>query len=258
MKRIATAAVLIPTVLWVVFVGPPWAFTAFTALLGAAAFFEFDGISMAHGNAGTGLPGFVAGLLFLLSPNPFFAVMTIALTAMVLALRVPDLSKALSTAGALALGVVYTFGPWRSAAILRQISPHWLMIALLVCWIGDTAAMYTGKAMGKHKLAPRISPGKTWEGTLGSILGSGIACVVYAHFFLPSAHPFMVLGIAFAGNIAGQIGDLSESAIKRGAGMKDSGTMLPGHGGWLDRLDSVLFSIPVVHGIVQVCAIGTN
>jgi phosphatidate cytidylyltransferase len=126
------------------------------------------------------------------------------------------------------------------------------MIALLVSWAGDTAALYVGRTLGRHKLAPRVSPSKTWEGTIGSVIGAVVAAGIYAHYLIPSEPLWKVLAIAAAGNIAGQLGDLCESAFKRGAGMKDSGTTLPGHGGWLDRIDSSLFSIPVVYAVVRV------
>jgi phosphatidate cytidylyltransferase len=148
------------------------------------------------------------------------------------------------------LGVVYIFGAWRCGAMLRSIDPHWLMIALLVSWAGDTAAMYVGKAFGRNKLAPRISPGKTVEGGIASIVGGTLAAVIYAHYLLPSEPLFLVAAVGAVANIAGQLGDLAESAFKRGAGVKDSGTMLPGHGGWLDRVDSSLFSVPAVYAVL--------
>jgi phosphatidate cytidylyltransferase len=124
------------------------------------------------------------------------------------------------------------------------------MFALLLSWAGDTAALYIGKAFGRRKLAPRVSPAKTWEGAAGSLVGGVLAGSVYAHFLLTAAPLSMVLLLASAGNIAGQFGDLCKSAWKRGAGVKDSGTMLPGHGGWLDRIDASLFAVPVVYALL--------
>jgi phosphatidate cytidylyltransferase len=122
---------------------------------------------------------------------------------------------------------------------------------LLLSWAGDTAALYIGKAFGRRKLAPRVSPAKTWEGAAGSLAGGVLAGGVYAHFFLTAAPLSMVLLLGVAGNISGQIGDLCKSAWKRGAGVKDSGTMLPGHGGWLDRIDASLFAVPVVYALLK-------
>ena len=169
---------------------------------------------------------------------------------MTLAMRVANLPGAMAAGAVFTLGVVYIFGAFRCAIDLRVIDPNWLMFALLLSWAGDTAALYIGKAFGRHKLAPRVSPAKTWEGAVGSVGGGILAGWIYAHYLIPTAPVGMVIGIAAAGNIAGQIGDLCESAMKRGAGVKDSGNTLPGHGGWLDRIDSTLFSVPVVYAMV--------
>jgi len=148
-------------------------------------------------------------------------------------------------------GLVYIGGAWLCAYALRAVNPHWLLFAFLLCWAGDTAALYVGKNFGRHKLAPQISPGKTWEGAIGSVLGGVLAGAIYAHYLIPSAPLTIVLIVAAIGNIAGQSGDLLESAYKRWGGVKDSGNSLPGHGGWLDRIDSSLLSILVVYTMVR-------
>jgi phosphatidate cytidylyltransferase len=149
-----------------------------------------------------------------------------------------------------ALGAVYIYGPLVLAVYLRRWNPHWLMFALLLSWAGDTTALYIGRAFGRHKLAPVISPQKTWEGAAGSIAGALIAGGIYAHYLIPGTPLAIVLALAVAGNIAGQLGDLAESALKRRADVKDSGSSLPGHGGWLDRIDSMLFTVPVIYALV--------
>jgi phosphatidate cytidylyltransferase len=252
MMRIATALVLIPLVVWVVLAGPLWTLLALMTAVGLIAFYEFDNLAAAQGVARSGLAGMAAGLALLFAPEPaWVTIVLVGLALMALGLRQPDFSKALPGAATALLGVVYIFGAWRSGLALRQINPHWLMIALLVSWAGDTAALYIGRAFGRHKLAPRVSPSKTWEGSIGSVAGGVLAAGVYAHFLIPSAPVWAVLAVAAAGNIAGQVGDLCESAFKRGAGVKDSGTTLPGHGGWLDRIDSSLFSIPAVYALLR-------
>ncbi len=212
MKRIATALVLLPAVVWLVLAAPWWAFAAALAIVGLLAFHEFDAIVQAQHVPGPGLPGMAGGLALLFAPDPFIALAIVALVAMALAMRATDLAAALPGAGAFLLGVVYIFGAWRCAIGLREINAHWLMIALLVSWAGDTAAMYAGKAFGKHKLAPRVSPGKTWEGSTGSVVGGVLAAGVYAHFLLPDESLGWVLALAAVANIAGQMGDLCESA----------------------------------------------
>jgi phosphatidate cytidylyltransferase len=122
---------------------------------------------------------------------------------------------------------------------------------LLVNWAGDIGAYYVGSAIGRHRLAERVSPKKTWEGAAGSVVASLLIAGSYLMRFVGGLTILQVLTITIAANIAGQMGDLAESAMKRGAHMKDSGTLLPGHGGMLDRVDSTLFSLPVVYAYLQ-------
>jgi phosphatidate cytidylyltransferase len=254
MKRVATALVLVPVAVWLVLLAPEWAFETLLALVGLVAFHEFDQIIGESGVPRPGWIGMAGGLALMLAPSPDVIVVMIAIGGMLLALRVGDLKDALSASAVFIFGVVYIFGAWRCAIELRAIDPHWLLFALLLGWIGDTAALYVGRSMGRHRMAPRVSPGKTWEGAAGSLIGSVAGGAVYAHYLIPSASMGIVIGLAAAGNIAGQAGDLCESAIKRGAGVKDSGTSLPGHGGWLDRIDSNLFSVPVVYALLKLIA----
>jgi phosphatidate cytidylyltransferase len=123
------------------------------------------------------------------------------------------------------------------------------MFALLVNWVGDAGAYYVGKAFGRHKMAPRVSPQKSWEGAAASLVTSVLIAGGYLMHFVPAIGAPLAIGFAAAANVAGQLGDLVESAMKRGAGIKDSGAILPGHGGFLDRVDSTLFSLPVVYAL---------
>ena len=177
--------------------------------------------------------------------------MLVAILAMALALRSRDLTDFLPGAAALVLGVLYVFGTLRCAIELRAIQAYWLFFALSLNWVGDIAALYIGKLVGRHKLAPHVSPAKTWEGSAASVAASVIYGAIYLPRLLPAAPLVEALGLTAVANIAGQFGDLCESALKRGAGVKDSGTLLPGHGGWLDRIDSSLFALPVVYFVVS-------
>jgi phosphatidate cytidylyltransferase len=205
MKRLATALVLIPLVVWLILGAPWWAFVAAEVVVGLFALVE---------------------------------VVQIGKNAVVSALG----------------GTIYIGGAWVCAFNLRALNPSWLLFAFLLCWVGDTAAFYVGKNFGRHKMAPQISPGKTWEGAVASVLGGVLAGAIFAHFLIPAASLAIVLIIAAAGNIAGQVGDLIESAYKRWGGVKDSGSSLPGHGGWLDRIDSSLLSVPVVYAMLKAVA----
>ena len=162
-------------------------------------------------------------------------------------------------------GLIYIAYPLTLIPLLwKQEDGPALVLFLMVCvWAGDTAALYFGRAFGKRKLAPRLSPGKTWVGSIASIVASMLAAglIIYVSDIL-TAHGNTVLHIseplwqslllAAILNIAAQLGDLLESAIKRGAAVKDSGTMLPGHGGILDRIDALLLSAPVLWFILLI------
>jgi phosphatidate cytidylyltransferase len=127
---------------------------------------------------------------------------------------------------------------------IPSYGPRLLLFALAIIWASDTVAYFVGRAIGKHPLAPHISPKKTWEGSIAGMFGSLLIAYAF-HFWLPIHLPHL-LAMAALGNIAGQMGDLLESAYKRSAGVKDSGGLLPGHGGILDRIDALILCIPVI------------
>ena len=252
MKRVITALLLIPFFVYIVVWSPPWAFLVTVAAVAILCFREFSELTALHGIAKPGVFGYVAGLLVLFLPGKdgaFFVL--VAILAMSLALRSRELAEALPAAAALLLGVAYVFGSLRCAVELRAINVYWLFYALSLNWAGDIAALYVGRWIGRHKLAPHVSPGKSWEGSIASTAASVIYAAFYFHWLLPSVPLAEALGLTVVANIAGQFGDLCESALKRGAGVKDSGTLLPGHGGWLDRVDSSLFALPVVYFVVS-------
>ncbi len=127
---------------------------------------------------------------------------------------------------------------------------HWLMFGLMVNWIGDTGAYYVGRRFGRHKLAPVVSPKKTWEGAAASAFVGVAFGVIYLPLAITGTPYWIAAAFALIANVAGQFGDLAESAIKRSAGVKDSGTILPGHGGFLDRVDSTMFTLPILWALV--------
>ena len=248
MKRILTALALFAFALYAIFWAPHWLFVVIVGLMATACYHEFAAISRTTGAPGPLWVGFPLGFLFLVDPTTIRLVPLVALT---LALRLPDLTKVLAFSASLALGVLYIFGAWRCAIDLRAISPFWILFALAINWVGDIAAFYVGRTFGKHKLSPRVSPGKSWEGAAGSMVAAIVFGVLFeGRLALGLSIPEMV-GLSILSNVAGQVGDLAESALKRGAGIKDSGTLLPGHGGFLDRLDSSLFTMPVVFYFLQ-------
>lgn len=164
MKRILTALVLIPSITYLVVWAPQILFLAALAAIAGVCFFEFGGLVSHHAIPRPGLLGYAAGLLLLVAPDAQLAFLGLfVILGMALALRLPDLSEALPASGALVLGVLYVFGGWRCAVLLRAVSPYWLLFALSLNWVGDIAAYYVGRAAGRHRLAPRVSPGKSWR-----------------------------------------------------------------------------------------------
>ncbi len=244
--RVLTSLVLIPTVTWLILYSPPEVFHAAVAVFALLCWHEFAGLAGHYDAKLVSWHGWLPGLLILYAGLSGTMLMTvIILGAMAAALRNQELKLGIPATAFFALGLIYTFGAWRSAVELRTISPYWVFYANAINWVGDSAAYFVGRAIGKHKLAPRISPGKSVEGAVASVVFASAFGVGFLHYFLPETPLWLAMGVSVAANIAGQLGDLAESALKRGAGVKDSGTLLPGHGGWLDRLDSSLFSLPV-------------
>jgi phosphatidate cytidylyltransferase len=264
MKRVLTAVVLIPLVLLLVFKAPFWLMTPVAGVVAELALWEFLGLADLSGAktpriaamAGVALifvcvfyrPELLAQILGAIAPG----------LLIVCAFRSPVkrvlTDSAYSLFGVLYVGVTLAAIPLLSA---QENGPSLLLFLFLVVWAGDIAALYIGRGFGKRKLAPSLSPGKTWEGSIASVGGSVFVAVlllllaealarrnVDALFYPGSMARWIFLAILL--NVAAQVGDLVESAIKRGAGVKDSGSLLPGHGGILDRIDALLLAAPVL------------
>jgi phosphatidate cytidylyltransferase len=264
MKRILTALVLIPLVIALVFLGSDWFVALATCTVALLAAWEYLGIADAAGARTPRIPVLVAiGLLFLvwfLWPDK----LSVALGALSLALLIyctfaGPIQRALMDAATAIFCLIYTGFTMLAVPALRSSEDGKSLLLFLLCavWAGDTVAMYVGKAWGRRKLAPQLSPGKTWEGAIGSMAGSLLVTVGLIELALQLTRRD-ILTLAFPGptwywlllaalvNVAAQVGDLAESALKRSAGVKDSGTLLPGHGGILDRIDALLLAAPVL------------
>ncbi len=256
MKRMLTAAAGLPVVLGVTYWGSDWVFGSLVALVGALALDEFMGLGALGGmkrdsKPGTSRPGYWflpvgAGLTlsFIGSPVSTFGMLMLAgllLTATALGSHSP---RALLRRLANGLtGLVYTCLLLGFLILLQRSA---VFVILGIIWAGDTAAYYVGRAWGRHRLAPRISPSKTVEGAVAGAVaslavGSGLGGILLDT-------PYIWLGvISLITALVGQAGDLCESALKRSVGVKDSSNRLPGHGGVLDRVDSLLFAAPVFY-----------
>jgi phosphatidate cytidylyltransferase len=147
--------------------------------------------------------------------------------------------------GILGFGVLYFALPIASLHYLQQADPWLVFLLMAIVFLGDTAAYYVGSAIGRHRMAPVISPKKSWEGAAAGFVTAVAAAAVWSAWKLGRVDPELLAAAALTA-LAAQVGDLVESMIKRGAGVKDSGHILPGHGGVLDRLDAMLFAAPVL------------
>jgi phosphatidate cytidylyltransferase len=161
----------------------------------------------------------------------------------------PDLERGLSDLGLIAIGSLYIGFLLPHFIWLHRLDggPGWVAFVIAVGMAGDTAGYFVGRGLGRHRLIPRVSPGKTVEGAVGVLLGSVLGGV-FANLFFLQARPWLeIVLLAMVMGVIGQLGDLSESVMKRSFGAKESGWIFPGHGGVLDRIDSLLFPVSFVY-----------
>ena len=277
--RLATAAVLIPIVVALVWWGPPILLTGIAAIVAILALVEFlnlgdrvglrafklwtyfsaalifyaqfslgrlethsfaGGISMVRDAAGGTLSVEAALLVFLFGS-----------VALGLLTRRPlhEILPAIAISSAALLFIALPFSYIVRLEELEPVGRQLVLFTLVLVWAGDMLAYFVGKSLGRIPMAPALSPKKTWEGAMGNVLASLIVAVLFARWMQMDVVTLLV--IAGVANIAGQAGDLIESAYKRGAAVKDSGALLPGHGGMLDRIDSLILASPVVWILYQ-------
>jgi phosphatidate cytidylyltransferase len=264
MKRVITAVVLIPKVLLVLLKGSFFLLVVVTALVAELAAWEYISIADAHGShIPRNLVLIAIAVLFAAAfHNRFLVLPVIGLCSLVLlvvcSFRSP-LERVLPDTAYSVFSLIYIGLTLATVPLvwIQQDGPSLVIFLFCIVWTGDIAALYIGRSFGRTKLSPRMSPNKSWEGSAASLAGSlliATALVMLAralekrsiftlHFAGSLAH---WLGLAVVLNLFAQVGDLVESAIKRGAGVKDSGAMLPGHGGILDRIDALLLAAPVL------------
>jgi len=247
MKRLLTAAIGIPLVILVVLFSSNTLLALVVAIAAARCFSEFIDLAAVRLNSRPGgwvlLLGAVVTLSF--SGGISSATMALAFSILIVSMLVMFATsggEAFSKLAIATLGLVYCCFLLGFILLVRR---EMILVLLGILWIGDAAAYYGGSYLGRHPLAPRISPKKTVEGAFAGLIGSIIAGVVGAWLAGENSGSLVTASIASAG--AGQLGDLVESAMKRSAGVKDSSELLPGHGGLLDRLDGLLFAAPVYY-----------
>lgn len=266
MKRVLTALVLIPIVLVLVFLGPKWQwlFTVGVAGVAALAGWEYLGLTQKTGSEPPRMAVAFA-LLALFGGNfqwpdwkfEIFGLLCLAL--LVYCTFSSPVERVMRDVSGCLFCMVYTGLTLLALISLHEQANGPSLVTFLLCvvWAGDSTALFVGRAWGRRKLAPNLSPGKTWAGAVGSMIGSlaaagillELATQLQARDLAVLVYPDEIwywLVLAFVVNIAAQVGDLAESALKRSAGVKDSGTLIPGHGGVLDRIDAVLLAAPAL------------
>ena len=257
MKRELTALIAAPIAIWIIGWSHPYVYDATIAAIASLALYEFLVLGVRKGFH-IPIPICIGSMLFILAAfilEPISVEMGVFLTLLVIpgyyVIRHGDLAEALPSSGIAVLATLYVGMLAGSLIRLRNDfpieGPKLVFFLLIVVWIGDAGAYYFGRSLGKHKMSPRISPKKTVEGGVGGVLTAIVAAVVIHFTFFPQ---FPVIHAAIAGvvlSVTGVIGDLAESMWKRSADVKDSGTLIPGHGGFLDRFDSVFYTTPILY-----------
>jgi len=263
MKRILTAVVVLPFLIASILIASLWwVFVLLAAAAMVLGLWEFYLLAKKLKLQPEVAAGYVAGAALITIPlqnDPanvllvLFVILAVTIgTLIATTLRGAPFEKMIASVGSTLLGVLYIPLLGSHLVALRTgfpqpLSAHLLSFFFLVLMGSDVGAYYTGRALGKRKLAPSISPGKTWEGAVGGILAA-LAMAALAHFWFFRELPLKyMLPLAAIMAILGILGDLAESALKRGAGAKDAANILPGHGGILDRLDSLLFNAPLIY-----------
>lgn len=268
--RVLTAAILIPLVVAAIWWGPNWLIAVVAAFCAIAGILEFFSIAARLGAQGYRLwtclaaAGIVAQQWYasrlasisrlgeLLNRSPrigleiilFGFVLGVAGISLATRRSLSEVLPSISVSAAALLFIVLPFSAVVRLQGVDVLGPQLLLFTVVLVWAGDTAAYFVGRGIGRWKMTPQISPNKTWEGAAANVLGALFVAAIFGYWMkIPPAH---MLGMAVAGSVAGQVGDFFESAWKRSAGVKDSGTIIPGHGGMLDRIDSMILAAPAV------------
>lgn len=255
-KRWITGIVAVPILVALIIYAPPLLFDAVIILLILVAAMEYNRMTFGDGRTREKVEVLAVSVLI---PLAFIAGdATLVLAVLVLSsiavfaahlLQVREGDASIAPVMGVVFGFVYIPLALSHFILVRRGSEGvvWIFFIIVLAFAGDIAAFYVGRTWGKRKLLPAVSPGKTEEGMYGLIAGSTIACIVFQQFFFPQLPVVHAAVLGCVGSIIGQLGDLCESAIKRASGFKDSGALLPGHGGLLDRLDCLIFIVPFVH-----------
>ena len=256
LKRWLTAIVAVPLLFAIIFFGSDLLFSAViigVILLGVN---EYHHIVFGEGHPWEKAEGMVVGFMIPFATYlgnmqwlPAVLSFSVLLVFFMYLLRIKEDHFDILPVGKLILGFMYVPLMMSYFILIRRLDQGvlWIFFLLVLAFSGDVTAYYVGKNFGKKKLLPLVSPNKTVEGTIGLIAGSTAGCILFQQIFFPALIVWHAAALGFFGSVLGQLGDLCESAMKRASGVKDSGVILPGHGGILDRMDCLIFIAPFIY-----------
>jgi phosphatidate cytidylyltransferase len=255
-RKVGMALVMVPPIVLLIALGPPEVLHLMVVLATFLGLREYYTLVLPHSHwmermVGIGLgliPSIIISLGHTKEISPFFVIVLFILSVLFLTTS-KDLSSTIPKMGTALFGILYIGFLLAYVSLIRNMENGrlWVLFLIATVWAEDIFALLSGSFFGRHKLYPKISPNKTFEGLGGAIIGSIIVALVFTMIFIPHLEKVPCVLLAIGLGILGQFGDFTESMLKRGAQVKDSGTLIPGHGGMLDRLDSFLFSAPFLH-----------
>jgi phosphatidate cytidylyltransferase len=258
-KKTWTGLLVVPPLILLILYGPPILLPLMVlgaTFLGMKEFYQLalpQSKKMEHA-LGIGLGLMLSALMAFADGKiiiPFFVFILFSLSYLFM-ITSDELLSAISKMGVTLWGILYVAFLLSHVSLIGNLvkGQTWILFLITTIWAGDTLAFLVGSRIGRHKLYPKISPKKTVEGLAGAVLGSVLASLIFRGLFIPNLHFAIVIPVGFILGLLGQFGDLTESMLKRSAQVKDSGGLLPGHGGMLDRLDSFLFTAPFLYYVL--------
>ena len=252
-KKIWTGFMIAPVLIILIVWGPPFTLSFMVLVATFLGLREFYKLALPRSKKterfiGIGL-GLILNLLLAcghLDRTPFFLVLILLILLVLFMGTSENLAMTVTHVGLSLSGILYIGFLLSYVSLIRNLpdGKAWAMFLIITVWAGDIFAFSGGSLFGRHKLYPKISPNKSYEGLIGGIIGSIVLAMAFTLLFLPQVDKWVCILLAIGIGIFGQIGDFSESMLKRSARVKDSGGLIPGHGGMLDRIDSFLFIVP--------------
>ena len=255
-RKVWMTLIMVPPVIILIALGPSAVLHLMVLLATFFGLREYYNLVLPHSKwiertVGIGLGlilSIIISLVGMKEISPFFVLVLLILSILFMATS-KDLSLTISNMGGTLFGIFFIGFLLAYVSLIRNMTNGrlWVLFLITTVWAGDISALLIGSFLGRHKLYPKISPKKTFEGLIGSVVGSILVALAFSLLFFPNTEKGFCIFLAVGLGIFGQLGDFTESMLKRSAQVKDSGGLIPGHGGMLDRLDSFLFSAPFLH-----------